>query len=148
LSTYTVGGSLSGLASGNSVTLQNNGGDDQALTNDGNFTFAAQDDGTGYAVAVTSQPQDPTQYCSVSNGTGTLSGADVIDVDVSCSTSMLFSDGFEILSELRKTDRPGHPRISQCIGVARRPVGLWKLLELRSNRLRSDLPDGRAAVCG
>ncbi len=99
LPTYTVGGSLSGLASGYSVTLQNNGGDDQALTNDGNFTFTAQDDGTGYAVAVTSQPQDPTQYCSVSNGTGTLSGADVIDVGVSCRTNMLFSDGFESLSD-------------------------------------------------
>ena len=38
--TFTLGGTLTGLASGASVTLQNNGGDDLSLTADGGFSFA------------------------------------------------------------------------------------------------------------
>ena len=37
---FTLGGTLTGLASGASVTLQNNGGDDLSLTADGGFSFA------------------------------------------------------------------------------------------------------------
>jgi len=80
--TYTVGGNVSGLSG--SVTLQNNGGDDITLNADGVFTFPAQNDGTAYAVTVSSQPA--TQTCSVSNGSGTLAGADVSNVSVTCLT--------------------------------------------------------------
>ena len=38
---FTVVGTLTGLADGASVTLQNNGGDDLSLTADGSFSFAA-----------------------------------------------------------------------------------------------------------
>ncbi|WP_456406423.1 FG-GAP repeat protein, partial [Thiolapillus sp.] len=37
---YTLGGSVSGLAPGNSLVLQNNGGDDLTVSADGAFTFA------------------------------------------------------------------------------------------------------------
>lgn len=36
---YRIGGTLSGLAGGTSVTLQNNGADDLRLQADGSFTF-------------------------------------------------------------------------------------------------------------
>ena len=82
---FSVGGTVSGLE-GDQVVLQNNGGDDQVLTADGGFTFAPQDDGTGYDVTVATQPSDPSQTCSVGNGTGTVDADDVSDVEVDCTT--------------------------------------------------------------
>ncbi|MBL4658910.1 MAG: cadherin-like domain-containing protein, partial [Alcanivoracaceae bacterium] len=91
LDTYTIGGSVSGLIG--SVTLQNNNGNDITITDMGlqSFTFPSQDDGSAYAVTVSSQPA--TQTCTISgggvadNGSGTLAGANVIDVLVTCTTT-------------------------------------------------------------
>lgn len=83
---YAIGGEISGLVPGNSVILQNNGGDDLTLDTDGNFTFATTVVGGGaYAVTVLTQPTTPDQTCNVSNGGGTISGADVSNVSVSCN---------------------------------------------------------------
>ena len=84
--TYTVGGTLSGLASGESVVLQNNGADDLTITADGSFTFATAIAG-GAAYAVTVQTQPAGQTCTVSNSTGTVSGANVANVTVTCSVN-------------------------------------------------------------
>ena len=82
--TYTIGGALSGLSG--AVVLQNNGGDDLTLSADGDFTFTTPvADGSGYAVTVLTQP--PGQTCTVSNGPGTLSGANVTGVSISCSNN-------------------------------------------------------------
>lgn len=79
--TYTVGGSVTGL--NGSLTLQNNDADDLPLTADSQFTFAtALEDGTPYGVSVLSDP--PGQRCTVTNGSGTLNGADVTNVGVEC----------------------------------------------------------------
>lgn len=86
--TYSVGGTVSGLEAGGSVTLQNNAGDDLTVNADGSYTFATElNDGTNYAVTVLTQPTQPDQVCTVSNGSGTIAGADVTDVDVSCVTT-------------------------------------------------------------
>ncbi len=82
--TYTVGGTLSGLGAGKSVTLQNNGGDDLTLTQDGSFTFPTPlQDGTGYSVTVSVQPVG--QVCQVANNSGTVNGANVTNVEVICT---------------------------------------------------------------
>jgi len=79
--TYSVGGTVSGLTG--SLTLQNNAGDDLALAADGPFTFATElDDGAQYSVTVFTQPTGQT--CTVSNGNGTIAGADVTSVAVDC----------------------------------------------------------------
>ena len=84
---YTVGGTLSGLAAGNEVVLQNNGSDDLAVSADGGFTFAtALDDGESYVVTVLTQPTSPNQVCTVANGSGELAGANVTNIAVTCST--------------------------------------------------------------
>ena len=84
--TFTVGGTVSGLA-GSGLVLQNNAGDDLAISTDGSFTFATGlDDGSDYAVSVLTQPSSPSQTCSVTNGSSTLAGASVTDVTVSCVT--------------------------------------------------------------
>jgi hypothetical protein len=80
--TYTVGGTVSGLTG--TVALLNNGGDGLSVTADGGFTFAtALADGAGYAVTIDAQPTG--QSCEVANGTGTIAGADVTDVAVTCT---------------------------------------------------------------
>ena len=81
--TNTIGGSVSGLASNESVVLQNNGGDNLIISANGNFTFANPvDDGNQYAVTVLTPPTQKT--CSISNGSGTATAA-VTNVGVSCS---------------------------------------------------------------
>jgi len=89
---YTVGVDVSGLATGNSVVLDNNG---EALTvmSDGQFNFAtALDDTTPYIVMVTTQPTSPNQICSVVSASGTLQGADVV-LTVACSTNQYLVGG-------------------------------------------------------
>ncbi len=91
--TYTVGGTLSGLASG-TVVLQNNGGDNLSLNANGGFTFStAVAAGGGYGVTVQAQPAG--QYCSVGNGSGTAT-ANVTDVVIACaaSTSKTITESF------------------------------------------------------
>jgi subtilisin-like proprotein convertase family protein len=84
--TFTIGGTVSGLA-GSGLVLQLNGGSDLAIASDGSFTFPdALADGSDYSVTVAAQPDDPSQTCSVPDGGGTLAGADVTDVAVTCVT--------------------------------------------------------------
>ncbi len=79
--TYTLGGQISGL--NGTVIIQNNGGNDLSLTTNGTFTFSsALSDGATYAVTVLTQPS--AQRCTVSNGTGTVSGANVTSVRIVC----------------------------------------------------------------
>jgi hypothetical protein len=81
-SSYTVGGSVSGL-SGAGLVLRNNGGDNLAISANGPFTFStALTNGTTYTVTVLTQPSG--QGCAVANGSGTLAGANVTNVAVSC----------------------------------------------------------------
>jgi 6-phosphogluconolactonase (cycloisomerase 2 family) len=83
--TYTVGGSVSGLA-GSGLILQDNGADGLPIAANGAFTFkTALMAGTPYAVKVSIQPTNPTQVCTVANGSGTLN-ANASGVAVSCIT--------------------------------------------------------------
>ncbi len=82
--TYTVGGTVSGLAAGRQVTLYNNGANPTNVTADGAFTFSTPVTYDGaYAVTVGTQPIGQT--CTVSNGSGSGVTADVTDVTVTCS---------------------------------------------------------------
>jgi uncharacterized repeat protein (TIGR03803 family) len=90
---YTVGGNLAGLASGQQVTLQNNGADPQTLMANGTFTFPTQiAEFDSYSVSVSSQPdQASQQFCSVSSGSGRITGA-VTNVQVACNTESVLYD--------------------------------------------------------
>ncbi len=83
---FNVGGSVSGLL-GTGLTLQDNGGDNLVVSGTGNvnFTFATPLlTGAAYAVTVLTQPKTPVQTCSVSNGSGTISG-NITNVNIVCS---------------------------------------------------------------
>ncbi len=87
LAGHTVGGSVIGLAAGASVVLRNNGGDDLTLSVDGSFTFASPvAPGNAYAVTVQTQPANPPQTCTVTNGSGTVGATNVTNVAVNCVT--------------------------------------------------------------
>lgn len=85
---FTVGGSVSGLA-GSGLVLQLNGSGSLPVAGNGSFVFPAIADGSSYAVTVAAQPTGPAQSCSVSNGAGTLAGANVTGVGVSCVTAVV-----------------------------------------------------------
>ncbi len=92
---YQLGGSVSGLDSGNSVILQNNAGDDINVDQNGAFTF--QTILTAYAnydVTVSLQPSNPDQFCVVENGTGIMGAAAVSDVMVTCNYTPLIGSDF------------------------------------------------------
>jgi hypothetical protein len=86
--TATIGGTLSGLATGGSVILQDNGGDSLTLTANGSFTFKTAVTGPtdAYAVTVLTQPTSPNQICTVASGSGTAT-ANVTNVAVTCLLS-------------------------------------------------------------
>ncbi len=84
-SSYTIGGTLTGLATGASVTLKDNGGDALALSANGTFTFStAVLSGDTYDVTVSTQPTG--QACAITNGSGTAT-SDVTNVQVTCGPS-------------------------------------------------------------
>jgi hypothetical protein len=81
-----VGGTVSGLGSGLSLTLLNNGADPLSVSRNGSFTFAERlDPDSAYAVTVGTQPVG--QECSITNGSGTIDadGTSVDNVGVSCT---------------------------------------------------------------
>ncbi|MDH5612063.1 MAG: hypothetical protein OEY66_06365 [Gammaproteobacteria bacterium] len=83
--TYAVGGTVSGLI-GSTLVMQNNNGDDLGVTKNGSFIFVKPiPDGFAYDVTIKSQPTDPNQVCSVKNGSGVISGANVTNIEVNCA---------------------------------------------------------------
>ena len=81
----SIGGSLSGLDSGASVTMANSDGDVVTLTQNGSFEFPTfVPGGTSYNVTVVTQPVG--EACSVADGSGTLdaAGDPVTSVQVTC----------------------------------------------------------------
>jgi uncharacterized repeat protein (TIGR03803 family) len=93
--TYTIGGTVSAL-SGTGLVLENNGGDNLAISVIEAYPFpfifsAAVAAGSAYNVTVLTQPSNPAQKCTVANGSGTAN-ANVTSVQVGCASPFtLFS---------------------------------------------------------
>lgn len=91
---YKVGGKVIGLSGVDmGLVLQNNYSynsdkrvDEQSIWADGDFTFLAitYPDHSSYSVTVKQQPLGQT--CLVTNGTGTINGADVTNITVNCGS--------------------------------------------------------------
>jgi hypothetical protein len=87
VNSYAIGGSVSGVL-GMGLTLQDNNGNDLTITTDGSFVFSADvASGQGYSVTVSAQPTNPSQTCTVSNGSGGVTSADVTNVSITCSVN-------------------------------------------------------------
>jgi Tol biopolymer transport system component len=120
--TREVGGTVTGLFG--TLVLQDNGGDDLTLTENGSFVFAtALGDGAAYEVTVKSQAG---AVCSVAQGSGTVAGADVSDVEVSCLALVAFTS----TKALDGTDATNDNLTSNIWVVAADGTGLAPLTEL------------------
>jgi len=84
---YTVGGTVTGLA-GSGLVLNSDFGGDLAVSASGSFTFGTRlPDGSTFNVGVKNQPTSSlAQNCQVANGTGTIAGANVMNVTVTCGS--------------------------------------------------------------
>ncbi|OZA94896.1 MAG: hypothetical protein B7X59_13030 [Polaromonas sp. 39-63-203] len=78
---FSVGGTVTGLAAGNSVSLANNGTDPLTLKANGAFVFPARLPTAGtFRVTISAA----TQNCAVTAGTGTIRYIDILGVTVVC----------------------------------------------------------------
>jgi 6-phosphogluconolactonase (cycloisomerase 2 family) len=85
--TYAISGSVTGLT-GAGLTVQTNGANPVGIAGAGTYTFASLPSGSTYAVTVMAQPGNPSQTCTVGNGTGPVVSADVTNVTITCTTNL------------------------------------------------------------
>lgn len=85
---FAVGGSVSGLP-GSGLILQLNGANDLAVSTNGRFSFPKPlNKGSAYSVTVKASPSSPVkQTCTVGNASGSIAGAVVNNISVSCVTN-------------------------------------------------------------
>jgi hypothetical protein len=103
--TYTVGGTVTGLLSGNSITLTDNGTDNLTVKADGTFTFTTRLT-SGASFNATLAATTPTvQPCSSLYGAGTVNSANVKQIYVFCGEA----GG---TGTLNNTDSMNIPRLS------------------------------------
>jgi len=83
---FSIGGTVSGLVGSGLLLRDRISGFEVRPTTNGSFTIVpAQLDGSNYAVEVATQPSNPLQVCTVASGTGTLSGANITNIAVTCA---------------------------------------------------------------
>jgi hypothetical protein len=106
--THTVSGIVSGLAG--TVVLQNNDVDLSTIVSSGTdtvpFTFIALADGTSYDVMIREDPS--RQACTIANGSGTLSGADITGVTVTCQDALAWDAPVSLAVGSITTDVAGY----------------------------------------
>lgn len=86
---FILGGNLTGLASGQQITLQDNGAGPITLTANGAFTLSSASHYFDvYSVSVSTQPGPSNEFCSVTNGSGTIS-ANVENIQIICATEVV-----------------------------------------------------------
>jgi sugar lactone lactonase YvrE len=95
---YFIGGSVTGLINDNSMVLQNNLSNDLQLCNQSTFVFSMPLlDQSPYDITILTSANNPTQSCSVVNGSSTLAGDDVTTVEISCANDgeIIYRNSFE-----------------------------------------------------
>jgi len=84
--TYSIGGTVSGLA-GSGLVLKSALGGEVAISANGAFTLpSAVASGATYDVLVLARPAMPSQTCTVADGDGTIGATNITNVKVTCST--------------------------------------------------------------
>jgi hypothetical protein len=103
---FTIGGTATGVV-GTGLVVQDNAGDNLAITANGPFTFATQiATGSPYSVTILTQPSNPAQTCSVTTGTGSgTATSNVTSVAITC-TAVTYSVGGNVVGLLGKQPTP------------------------------------------
>lgn len=82
---YTISGRVTGLAGSGGLVLQNNGANDLSVRANGAFQFSTTvTSGGAYNVTVLTQPSNPVEQCTITNGKG-KANANVTNVQVECA---------------------------------------------------------------
>jgi 6-phosphogluconolactonase (cycloisomerase 2 family) len=82
--TYTIGGTVTGLT-GTGLVLRNNGVDDLNIAVNGSFTFSTPlASGSAFAVAIAAHPTNPDQDCLASSASGVIGTSNVTNVSIAC----------------------------------------------------------------
>lgn len=91
---YTLSGSVSGLATGNTVSLSLNQGLEILDISTNSFMFqTGLTNGSSYSVEISANPISPNQTCIVNNSSGQINGFDIDNIEVICSTNQYFVGG-------------------------------------------------------
>lgn len=89
----SIGGMISGLGTGLTVTLQNNGTDTHGFTANGTYSMpTSMATGSTYNVTISGQPTGQTCNLS-SNATGTVGSSNITNISVNCNWSVTSSSG-------------------------------------------------------
>lgn len=88
--TYSLSVNVSGLT-GSGLEITANGSDAAIDSNGTHSLLGGLDSGTAYSVTITRHPTEPQQYCTVSNGSGTIANANVTNVSVSCVQGLVIA---------------------------------------------------------
>jgi uncharacterized delta-60 repeat protein len=107
--TFTVGGTLTGLTGSGLVLEDRANALELTPTSNGTFAFGLSFSAPrAYEVVVKSQPSNPLQTCSVTNGAGTIGNANITNIVVDCVTPGVsaaldpaFGDGGKTFTALR-----------------------------------------------
>ena len=83
-SSFTVGGTANNLV-GSGLVLQINGQPLPVSTS--SFTFPAIPSGSTYDIQIATQPSNPTQVCTLADGSGTVGGENITNVRLDCVTT-------------------------------------------------------------
>ncbi len=172
--TYSVGGTLTGLAVGNALTLTNNGSDNLTLSASGvsqTFTFATQlANGAAYNLSLaTTTPS--AQPCTSIYGAGTINAANVTNLNVFCGlaggastftgvgsllaardlhTATLLPNGKVLVSGGYSTAATGYYLASAELYDP--ATGVWtatgSLMTARASHTATLLPNGKVLVSG
>ena len=87
---FTIGGTVTGLAAGTQIVLSDNGNDALTVSANSAYTFAKTVSANGtYLVTITTQPTGQT--CTVASGSGAGVVAAITNVAVTCSTNTPWS---------------------------------------------------------
>jgi len=147
---YSIGGTVTGLAAGNTVVIHNSNGDSLNINSDSAFAFPIwQQDGTAYEVTVFTQPDTPTQFCSVTNGSGNLAGDHVTNIEVSCSTTS-YSVGGTVSGLEKNTTVVVHNSNGDSLDISANGVFTFNMLLLDESDYAVTVftqPSGPAQLC-
>lgn len=101
-STFSIGGTVSGIAAGSSVSISS-GSRSTTLSADGAFTLG-RDFASGASYSVLAIPSAPQKRCVVRNGQGAVSTAAVSDILVDCSLGTAWVTNGQVLASALSAD--------------------------------------------
>ncbi len=130
--TFSVNGTVSGLAG--TLIIQNNGGDDLIITEDGPFTFATElEDLDVYDIEILTQPNGQTcEFTGTNSGRINASDTDVSDIQINCldfladvvdiTTGFFHKVALKTTTRYQHGDRVGHLGVGTTINSYFTPV--------------------------